>query len=125
MRNENAILTAIVAIIAMDIISDIMFLTAVLNSAESAEDEDTALSFADKHPLIGRRYIPKTSDYATDKATKVRVDNLHGKEYIIVGEPFVVRNINEKPRLMVTVFSTDSEREYEVLFQENCIVEED
>lgn len=119
MRNENAILTAIVAIIAMDIISDIMFLTAVLNSAESAEDEDTALSFADKHPLIGRRYIPKTSDYATDKATNVRVDNLHGKEYIIVGDPYV-----EDGHLMVTIFSTDSEREYNVLFQENCIVEE-
>ena len=72
------------------------------------------------NPLIGRRYIPKTSDYATDKATGVSVDNLHGKEYIIVGEPFV-----KDGHLMVTIFSTDSEREYNVLFQENCIVKED
>ena len=55
-----------------------------------------------------------------DKATGVSVDNLHGKEYIIVGEPFV-----KDGHLMVTIFSTDSEREYNVLFQENCIVKED
>ena len=123
MRNENTIFTAIVALVAMDIISDIMFLTAMLNDTEGVDEQDTTET--ETNPLIGRRYIPKTSDYATDKATGVSVDNLHGKEYIIVGEPFVEKNINTKPRLMVTIFSTDSEREYNVLFQENCIVKED
>jgi hypothetical protein len=120
MRDENTILTAIVAIIAMDIISDIMFLTAMLNSTECVDEQDNEPSYLDTHPLVGRRYVPKTSDYATDRATGVRVDNLHGKEYIIVGNPFV-----KDGHLMVTIFSTDSEREYDVLFQENCIVEED
>ena len=118
MRNENTIFTAIVALVAMDIISDIMFLTAMLNDTEGVDEQDTTET--ETNPLIGRRYIPKTSDYATDKATGVSVDNLHGKEYIIVGEPFV-----KDGHLMVTIFSTDSEREYEVLFQENCIVAED
>ena len=115
MRNENTIFTAIVALVAMDIISDILFLTAMLNDTEGVDEQDTT----ETNPLIGRRYVPKTSDYATDKATGVSVDNLHGKEYIIVGEPFV-----KDGHLMVTIFSTDSEREYNVLFQENCIVAE-
>lgn len=123
MRNENTIFTAIVALVAMDIISDILFLTAMLNDTEGVDEQDTTET--EVNPLIGRRYIPKDSSYATDKATGVSVANLHGKEYIIVSEPFVVRNINEKPRLMVTIFSTDSERDYNVLFQENCIVKED
>lgn len=121
MRNENDLLVAVVAILAMDIISDILFLSTLIDTTDNVADEPTnEPSYADKHPLIGRRYIPKTSDYATDKATNVRVDNLHDKEYIIVGDPFV-----EDGHLMVTVFSTDSEREYNVLFQENCIVRED
>ena len=123
MRNENTIFTAIVALVAMDIISDNLFLTAMLNDTEGVDEQDTTET--ETNPLIGRRYIVKDNSYATDKATGVSVDNLHGKEYIIVGEPFVERNINTKPRLMVTIFSTDSEREYNVLFQENCIVAED
>lgn len=123
MRNEDTIFTAIVALVAMDIISDILFLTAMLNDTDGVDEQDTTET--EVNPLIGRRYIPKTSDHATDKATGVSVDNLHGKEYIIVSEPFVVRNINEKPRLMVTIFSIDSERDYNVLFQENCIVAEE
>lgn len=123
MRNEDTIFTAIVALVAMDIISDILFLTAMLNDTEGVDEQDTTET--ETNPLIGRRYIVKDDSYATDKATGVSVSNLHGKEYIIVSEPFVVRNINEKPRLMVTIFSTDSERDYNVLFQENCIVAEE
>jgi len=113
----NDILTAIVAVIVMDIIGDILFLSAM---AESSEKKDSGLTYADTHPLVGRRYIPKCSDYATDRETGVEVHNLHGKEYIIVGNPFV-----KDGHLMVTIFSTDSEREYDVLFEENCIVAED
>ena len=116
MRNENTIFTAIVALVAMDIISDILFITAMLNDTEGVDEQDTT----ETNPLIGRRYIVKDDSYATDKATGVSVKNLHGKEYIIVGEPFV-----KDGHLMVTIFSTDSEREYNVLFQENCIVAED
>ena len=118
MRNDS-IFNLIVAIVAMDIISDIMFINAVLSADEGKQTEDNEPSYFDKHPLVGMRYIVKNEDNAYDRASGVSVTGLKGKEYIIVGDPFV-----ENEHLMITIFSTDSEREYNVIFEENAIVEE-
>jgi len=112
---------AILALVALDIATDIAF----LNSLANKQEEET-----DKHPLIGRRYIVTDNSYAIDKETGVEVSGLHEKEYIIVSDPYAdeveSRWTGDKHKHMfVDVFSTDSARKYRVLFQERNVVKED
>lgn len=113
---KDSIFNAIVALVAIDLLADIMFIYALLGEGQEQENQP---SYTDTHPLVGRRYVVKDESYAYDRESGVPVSGLVGKEYIIVDNPFVEQN-----RLMVTIFSTDSERDYNVLFQENSIVEE-
>jgi len=111
---------AILALVALDIATDIAF----LNSLANKREEET-----DKHPLIGRRYIVKDNSYAIDKESGVEVGGLDGKEYVIVSDPYVEEvksnwTDNTYEHLFVDVFSLRSARKYRVLFQERCVVEE-
>ena len=117
--NKN-IFATIAAIVAIDLINDILFLNSIF-SDEGAED-------AEKHPLIGRRYIVSDNSYAIDTESGVSVGGLHGKEYIIVSDPYVeeITNIigNKAEHLFVDVFSVRSARKYRVLFQEMGVIED-
>lgn len=118
------IMTGIVALAIIDILTDIAFLYSIFGN-EEVEDTD-----ADKHPLIGRRYIVKDNSYAIDKETGVEVSGVANKEYVIVSDPYVEEiksNWTDKTykHLFVDVFSLDSARKYRVLFQENGVVAED
>lgn len=121
---KKDITTAFLAFAILDIMADIALLNSII--APSREEDDT-----DKHPLIGRRYIVNDNSYAIDKETGIDVHGLHGKEYIIVSDPYVeeVKPIfkDEEPfkKIFVDVFSIDSARKYRVLFQERGLVEED
>ncbi len=114
-------LNFIYALIALDIMSDICFLNSLF-SDNKAEEED-------KHPLIGKRYVVEDNSYAIDKESGVEVSGLHGKEYVIVSDPYV-DNVKSDitnwvyQRMFVDVFSLRSARKYRVLFQERCVVED-
>lgn len=118
------ITTAFLAFAILDIMSDIALLNSILTPSQ--EEDDT-----DKHPLIGRRYIVNDNSYARDKETGLEVGGLHGKEYIIVSDPYVAevepffKGGEPHSHLFVDVFSTDSARKYRVLFQERSVVKED
>ena len=112
-------LNFIYALIALDIVSDICFLNSLF-ADNKAEDED-------KHPLIGKRYVVEDNSYAIDKESGVSVGNLHGKEYVIVSDPYVEEVEffgTTNKHLFVDVFSLRSARKYRVLFQERCVVED-
>lgn len=121
--NKN-ITTAFLAFAILDLMADIALLNSILTPPQ--EEDDT-----DKHPLIGRRYIVEDNSYAIDKETGISVHGLHGKEYIIVSDPYVeevepIFSDEERfKKIFVDVFSTDSARKYRVLFQERCVVKED
>lgn len=113
--------TALLALLALDLMSDILFLNSIL---ATKQEEDT-----DKHPLIGRRYIVTDNSYAIDKESGVSVSGLHDKEYIIVSDPYVeeVKPIYTEEafkELFVDVFSVRSARKYRVLFQERNVIED-
>ena len=119
MKNTN--INAILALLIIDLMSDILFLSS-LNIATEQEDEEV-----DNHPLIGKRYIVSDCSYAIDKESGVRVSGLHGKEYVIVSDPYVeeVRDFGNAHRnLFVDVFSIRSARKYRVLFREGDIIED-
>ena len=119
MKNTN--IDTIIALLIIDLMSDILFLSS-LNIATEQEDEET-----DNHPLIGKRYIVSDCSYAIDKESGVRVGGLHGKEYVIVSDPYVdeVRDFGRiSSHLFVDVFSIRSARKYRVLFQENDVIED-
>ena len=121
---QNNIIETILGLAILEIANDIAFLNSLIEENETNEEEDT-----DKHPLIGRRYIVNDNSYAIDKESGLRVGGLHGKEYVIVSDPYVedVADIyceEEHKHLFVDVFSIDSARKYRVLFQENGIVAE-
>ena len=69
------------------------------------------------------------NSYAIDKESGVEVSGLHGKEYVIVSDPYV-DNVKSDitnwvyQRMFVDVFSLRSARKYRVLFQERCVVED-
>lgn len=116
--NKN-IFATIAAIVAIDLVNDILFLNSIF-SDEGAEE-------AEKHPLIGRRYIVTDNSYAIDKESGVSVGGLHDKEYIIVSDPYVeeVEFIGiKREHLFVDVFSVRSAKKYRVLFQENGVIED-
>lgn len=120
--NKN-IYTALLAILILDVASDIAFLNSLLYDS-STEEEDT-----DKHPLIGKRYIVTDNSYAIDKETGVEVSGLHEKEYVIVSDPYMeeveFRWSGEKHKYMfVDVFSLRSARKYRVLFNERGVIED-
>lgn len=119
--NKN-IYTALLAILILDVASDIAFLNSLLY--DSSTEEDT-----DKHPLIGKRYIVTDNSYAIDKETGVEVSGLHEKEYVIVSDPYMdevkFRWSGEKHKYMfVDVFSLRSARKYRVLFNERGVIED-
>ena len=114
-------LNFIYALIALDIMSDICFLNSLF-ADNKAEEED-------KYPLIGKRYVVEDNSYAIDKESGVEVGGLHGKEYVIVSDPYVdiaKSDISDRvyKRMFVDVFSLRSARKYRVLFQERCVVED-
>lgn len=119
--NKN--LNFILALIAIDLMCDLLFLNSiVIDDAEDENDED-------KHPLIGKRYIVEDNSYAMDKESGVEADGLNGKEYIIVSDPYKdsvkSRWTDEShEHMFVDVFSLRSARKYRVLFQERCVVED-
>lgn len=121
---KKDITTAFLAFAILDLMADIALLNSILTPPQ--EEDDT-----DKHPLIGRRYIVEDNSYAIDKETGINVHGLHGKEYIIVSDPYVeevepIFSDEERfKKIFVDVFSTDSARKYRVLFQERCVVKED
>lgn len=121
--NKN-ITTAFLAFAILDVMADIALLNSILTPPQ--EEDDT-----DKHPLIGRRYIVNDNSYAIDKETGIEVHGLHGKEYIIVSDPYVeevepiFKGGEPFKKIFVDVFSIDSARKYRVLFQERGLVEED
>lgn len=120
--NKN-LYTALLALLILDVASDIAFLNSLLYDS-STEEEDT-----DKHPLIGKRYIVTDNSYAIDKETGVDVSGLHGKEYVIVSDPYMeeveFRWSGEKHKYMfVDVFSLRSARKYRVLFEEKDVIED-
>lgn len=121
---QKDIMTGIVALAIIDILTDIALLYPIFGN-EEVEDTD-----ADKHPLIGRRYIVTDNSYAIDKESGARVGGLHDKEYIIVSDPYVEKvypffsKEEGIDQLFVDVFSTDSARKYRVLFQERNVVKE-
>ena len=114
--------TALLALLALDLMSDILFLNSIL---ATKQEEDT-----DKHPLIGRRYIVTDNSYAIDKESGARVGGLHDKEYIIVSDPYVEKvypffsKEEGIDQLFVDVFSVRSAKKYRVLFQERNIIED-
>lgn len=118
------ITTAFLAFAILDLMADIALLNSILAPAQ--EEDNT-----DKHPLIGRRYIVNDNSYARDKETGLEVGGLHGKEYIIVSDPYVAeveplfKGGEPHSHIFVDVFSTDSARKYRVLFQERSVVKED
>lgn len=119
--NKN-IYTALLALLILDVVSDIVFLNSLLY--DSSTEEDT-----DKHPLIGKRYIVTDNSYAIDKETGVEVSGLHEKEYVIVSDPYMdeveFRWSGEKHKYMfVDVFSLRSARKYRVLFNERGVIED-
>lgn len=117
------IMTGIVALAIIDILTDIAFLYSIFGN-EEAEDTD-----ADKHPLIGKRYIVTDNSYAIDKETGVEVCGLNGKEYVIVSDPYVDEvefkwTGAKHKHMFVDVFSLRSARKYRVLFQEKDVIED-
>lgn len=119
--NKN-IYTALLALLILDVVSDIVFLNSLLYSSEQEEDTD-------KHPLIGKRYIVTDNSYAIDKETGVEVSGLHEKEYVIVSDPYMdeveFRWSGEKHKyIFVDVFSLRSARKYRVLFNERGVIED-
>lgn len=120
---KKDIITAFLAFAILDLMADIALLNSILAPAQ--EEDDT-----DKHPLIGRRYIVDDNSYARDKETGLEVRGLHGKEYIIVSDPYVAEVeplfVGGEPHshLFVDVFSIRSARKYRVLFHERGVIED-
>ena len=79
------------------------------------------------NPLIGRRYKVGDNSYIKDLATGIEGVGLYGREVIIVSEPYaeVVHCVGLPPKehLFVKVFSTDSGRDYRVLFNESWLID--
>jgi hypothetical protein len=124
---KKNISNAILILAILDVLTDIYFLNAILNPPQKeGEKEDDA----DKHPLIGKRYIVTDNSYAIDKESGARVGGLHDKEYIIVSDPYVEKVypfFNEEKgidQLFVDVFSLRSARKYRVLFNERGVIED-
>lgn len=119
---KKTIISAIIALAILDVATDIMFINAILSNKQ-----DNGISDADRHSLIGRRYIVKDSSYAIDKETGEQVSFLNDKEYIIVSAPYTekVKSVcGTYEHTFVDVFSTRSERKYRVLYNEAGVVEE-
>lgn len=112
------------ALLLADVLFDTLFLASVLSSTE--EDEEEEPSFSDKHPLIGRRYKVQDNSYIKDLKTGCE-GGLYGKETIIISDPYTeVIDFygNKNEHLFVNVFSTDSGRDYRVLFNEGWLIDE-
>ena len=137
-ERQRKIAIAIVAIAIADVITDIMAVYAISQKypiigigvgivgdegEEVDEQNPTAegMTYADKHPLIGRRYRVEDNENITDKATGCK-GYLKGRETTIVSDPHVETKAEER-MLMVDVFSSDSARDYEVPFREDWLMD--
>lgn len=109
------------ALLLADVLLDTLFLASVLSPTEDDEQ-----SFSDKHPLIGRRYKVQDNSYIKDLKTGCE-GGLYGRETIIVSDPYTEEIDfygNKNEHLFVNVFSTDSGRDYRVLFNEGWLIDE-
>ena len=108
------------------VLADAIF-DAIVFSALTANVEEEPKEEPPTHPLIGRRYKVKDNSYIKDLDANIEGGGLYDREVIIVGEPYVeyVDSIcsGSKPYVFVKVFSTDSQRNYRVLFDEGWLVD--
>jgi hypothetical protein len=91
------------------------------------KNESSNLTYAEKHPLIGRRMIVKDNSYIIDKETGLDC-GLYDKEVVIVSDPYREtvhsRFVGDHEHLFVDVASLDSGRRYRVLFNEDWLIDE-
>lgn len=109
------------ALLLADALFDAIVFSA-LSATSTKEEEET-----DKHPLIGRRYKVGDNSYIKDLKTGCE-GGLYGRETIIVSDPYTeeIESFGVKhEHLFVNVFSTDSGRDYRVLFNEGWLIDED
>lgn len=99
----------------------------ILGVSAPKKETKSNLTYAEKHPLIGRRMIVKDNSYIIDKETGLDC-GLYDKEVVIVSDPYreVVHSsiVGDHEHLFIDVASLDSGRRYRVLFDEGWLIDE-
>jgi len=108
------------------VLADAIF-DAIVFSALTANVEEEPKQEPPTHPLIGRRYKVMDNSYIKNLDNNTEDCGLYGREVIIVGAPYVEKVEGwageEREHTFVKVFSTDSQINYRVLFNEGWLVD--
>ena len=122
---KNYITKAILALVAADIISDIKTISGIVNKEQT--QPAGGMTYAERHPLIGRRMKVQDNSWIIDKETGCETD-LYGREVVVVSDPYkeiIYTRWDDSPieRLFVDVASLDTGRRYRVLFRESWLID--